>query len=521
MLIRCVAKTRFLTTGVARLVSSIADASDTSSLPHRNSLGAILLRKTGPRRSVSSLLQERIDSGHAVTLSELRLISRRLIRSNRHDLALQVLKISHLIKTEKQSFYGSFRFANYVYIQMMEWMENQKYVQLSACDIALRLELIIKTHGLKEAEEYFEQLLHSSVSLRVAKSAYLPLLRAHVKKKLVKEAEALMEKLNGLGFLVTPHPFNEMMKLYEATGQYEKVVMVISMMKGNKIPRNVLSYNLWMNACCQLSGVAAVETVYREMVGDKSVEVGWSSLCTLANVYIKGCFDEKAKLVLENAEKMLNRSNRLGYFFLITLYASLGNKEGVVRLWEASKSVCGRISCANYICVLSSLVKIGDLEEAERVFSEWEAQCFNYDVRVSNVLLGAYVRNGQIRKAELLHDRILERGGNPNYKTWEILMEGWVKCQSMEKAIDAMHRAFELMKRCHWRPSENIVMAIAEYFEKEEKIEEATAYVRDLHRLGLASSPLYRLLLRMHEHAKRPAFDIYDMTKLDKIQIDQ
>ncbi|EOA22776.1 hypothetical protein CARUB_v10003493mg [Capsella rubella] len=488
MLSRCVTKTRFCSAGVARLVSTRVDGSDTSPLSKE------ILRKTGPRRrSVPSLIQERIESGRAVTLSELRLISKRLIRSNRHDLALQ----------------------------MMERMEeNQKDVQFSDYDIALRLEMIIKTHGLKQGEEYFERLLDSSVSMRVAKSAYLPLLRAYVKKKMVKEGEALMEKLNGLGFLVTPHPFNEIMKLYEASYQYEKVVMVVSMMKGNKIPRNVLSYNLWMNACCEVSGVAGVETVYREMVGDKSVEVGWSSLCTLANVYAKGGFVEKAKLVLESAEKMLNRSNRLGYSFLITLYASLGDNDGVVRLWEASKSVCGRISCANYICVLSSLVKIGDLEEAERVFSEWEAQCFNYDVRVSNVLLGAFVRNGHIRRAESLHTRVLERGGNPNYKTWEILMEGWVKCQHMDKAIDAMHRTFELMERCHWRPSQNIVMAIAEYFEKEEKIEEASAYVRDLHRLGLASLPVYRLLLRMHEHAQSPASHIYEMMKLDKIRIE-
>ncbi|CAN8265360.1 unnamed protein product [Cochlearia groenlandica] len=478
--IRLVAKTSFSSTIVARLVSTRSGLSE-------------ILRKSGPRRSVPSLLQDWVDSGHAVTLSELRFISKRFIRSNRHDIALQ----------------------------MMEWMETRKGVELSGYDTTLKLELIIENHGLKEAEEYFEKLLQGSASLKVAKSAYLPLLRAYVKKKMVQEAEAFMENLNVSGFLVTPHPFNEMMKLYESTCQYEKVVLVISMMKGNKIPRNVLSYNLWMNACCELSGVGAVEMVYREMVGDKSVEIGWSSLCTLANVYIKAGFVEKATLVLDRAEKTLNRSNRLGYFFLITLYASLGNKEGVIRLWEASKLVCGRITCANYICVLSSLVKIGELAEAEMVFSEWEDKCGNYDVRISNVLLGAYARSGQIHKAEALHSRVLNRGGNPNYKTWEILMEGWVKCENMEKAIDAMHRAFELMKACHWRPPQNIVMAIAEYFEKEEKIEEANAYVRDLRSLGLANLPLYRLLLRMHGHAQRPASHIYEMMKSDKIQVDE
>ncbi|KAF3562428.1 hypothetical protein DY000_02011224 [Brassica cretica] len=468
--IRLAAKTSFL----ARLLSSSA-STDT-------------LKKILRKSDVPSLLQQRVDSGHPVTLSELRFISKRLIRSNRHDLALQ----------------------------MMEWVETRKDVNFSAYDTALKLELIIKARGFKQAEEYFEHL-QSSVS--AARSAYLPLLRGYVKGRLVQEAEALMERLNVLGFLVTPHPFNEMMKLYEATRQYEKVVMVIGLMKRNKIPRNVLSYNLWMNACCEASGVGDVESVYGEMVGDKSVEVGWSSLCTLGNVYVKAGFVEKAKLVLESAEKKLNRSNRLGYFFLITMYASLGNKEGVIRLWEGSKSVSGRMTCANYICVLSSLVRLGDLTEAERVFEEWEEKCCNYDVRVSNVLLGAYTRNGLIRKAESLHNRVLERGGSPNYKTWEILMEGWVKCQSMEKAIDAMHRAFELMKGCHWRPSQRIVMAIAEYFEKGEKMEEANIYVRDLHRIGLASLPLYRLLLRMHEHVQRPASHIYDMMKSDNIQM--
>ncbi|XP_009129864.1 pentatricopeptide repeat-containing protein At5g27460 isoform X1 [Brassica rapa] len=476
---RLVTNKTFSTTTVLRLVSSRA-STDTSSLSHHNSLKEIL-RKNGPRFSVPSLLQQRLDSGHPVTLPELRSITNRLIKSNRHDIALQ----------------------------MMEWMETQKDVHFSAYDTCLRLELIIKSHGLKQAEEYFEKL-----SLKASKASYLPLLRGYVRDKLVLEAESLMEKLNGLGFLVTPHPFNEMMKLYEATHQYEKVVLVVSLMKRNKIPRNVLSYNLWMNACCEVSGV---ECVYKEMVDDKSVEVGWSSLCALANVYVKAGFVEKASLVLESAEKKLNRSNRLGYFFLITLYASLGNKEGVVKLWERSKSVSGRATCANYICVLTSLVKLGDLAEAESVFSEWEGTCFNYDVRVSNVLLGAYMRGGDIRRAEGLHHRVLERGGVPNYKTWEILMEGFVKCQSMEKAIDAMHRAFELMKDCHWRPSQKIVMAIAEYFEKEAKMDEANRYVRDLHRLGLASLPLYRLLLRMHEHVQRPASDIYEMMKLDNI----
>ena len=54
---------------------------------------------------------------------------------------------------------------------------------------------------------------------------------------------------------------------------------------------------------------------------------------------------------------------------------------------------------------------------------------------VTNILLGGYVRGGLMEKAEGLHARTLERGGCPNYKTWEILMEGYVGSGEMEKAV--------------------------------------------------------------------------------------
>lgn len=351
----------------------------------------------------------------------------------------------------------------------MTWMEGRDKAQMSSADHAIRLELTIKVHSLREAEEYFENL-PSTVS---QKAACLPLLHSYVKEKSTEKAEALMQKMNRLGLIVSPHPFNEMMKLYIATSQHKKVLSVILQMKQNQIPRNVLSYNLWMNACAELSGVRSAEEVYKEMVRDRSVVVGWSSLSTLANIYQKSGQVKKAFLALREAENKLSACNRLGYLFLLTIYASLNDKDEVLRLWKASKGVKGRITCANYMCILTCLVKLGDIKEAENIFLEWESQHRTYDIRVSNILLGAYMRNGLTKKAESLLTRLLDRGGCPNYKTWEILMEGWVKHNEMDKALDAMRRCFSMSEGCDWRPSASIVMAIAEYFEKKGMIEDA------------------------------------------------
>ncbi|KAI9106409.1 hypothetical protein K1719_021937 [Acacia pycnantha] len=388
---------------------------------------------------------------------------------------------------------------------------------MSSVDYGAKLELIIKIHGLMEAEKYFLRLADISAQ----KATYLQLLREYVRDRDTNKAEAFMQKLYDLGLVVSPLPYNEMMKLYVATYEYNKVPLVIQQMRRNKVPFDILSYNLWMNACNEGEGrgVAAAEMVFREMKNDQNVEVGWSSLATLADVYLKAGQSEKAILVMRNAEKKLSTCNRLGYFFLMTLYASLKEKEGVLRLWKASKLVGGRITCVNYMCVLSCLVKLGDITEAEIIFMEWESNCQNYDIRVSNVLLGAYMRNGMMEKAESLHRHALERGGRPNYKTWEILVEGYVKSEKMNKAVVTLKRALSMLKNCNWRPPQELLLAIAEYFEKHGNFEDANEYVIDIHSSGLGSLSLYKVLLRMHLSASKPPIHILEMMEKDNVRM--
>lgn len=315
-------------------------------------------------------------------------------------------------------------------------MQDNDRTRFLATDQTMKLELLIKTHNLKEAEKCFENL-PNTVS---KKTACLPLLHSYVKERDTKKAEAFMLMMNGLGLIVSSHPYNEMMKLYIATSEQEKVLSVIQQMKQNQIPQNVLSYNLWMNACAELSGPASAEMVYKEMTNDKNVTVGWSSFSTLAYIYQKSGLINKAVWALRQAEKRLSTNNRLGFLFLMTIYASLNCKDEVLRLWKISKGVSGRITCYNYMCILSSLVKLGDSKEAENTFLEWECQCRTYDIRVPNILLGAYSRNGSMEKAESLLVRTLDKGGQPNFKTWEILMEGLVRNQKMNDGINAMTR---------------------------------------------------------------------------------
>ncbi|KAG9144275.1 hypothetical protein Leryth_016929 [Lithospermum erythrorhizon] len=395
-------------------------------------------------------------------------------------------------------------------------METRDRSQMTASDHAAYLQLIAKIKGLPEAEYYFDKL----PDFISRKATCVPLLHAFVKEKSIDKAEALMSKICNSGLAVTPHSFNEMMKLYMATSQPEKVLSVIQLMKENQIHKNVLSYNLWMRACGETSGVESAEIVYKEMKTDKNVVLGWSSFCTLAEIYAKSGLVEQATVALRYAEDKMSLSSPLAYFFLITMYTSLDNKDEVLRLWMVVKGVKGRITCANYMSILVCFVKLGDIKEAEKIFLEWESQCKSYDVRVSNILLGAYARKGLMGKAESLHLRTLEMGGSPNFKTWEILMEGWIRCQRMDKVIHAMNRCFPNLKQCRWRPSPDILIAVAEYFEKTENFEDAAKYLQTIRSYGLASIPIYKSLLKMHLNANKPTKDILQLMLNDGIEMD-
>ncbi|EXB75576.1 hypothetical protein L484_026049 [Morus notabilis] len=202
-----------------------------------------ILKLKYPRDCATTVLRSSADNGYKVSFLELRRFSVRLLKLKRHNHALQI----------------------------MEWLEGQRRFQMSPADHAVKMELIIKVKGLMEAEDYFQNV-SDTASLKVA---CCPLLRGYVEGRDTEKAEAFMAKLNGLGLIVSPHLCNQMMKLYMATSQFGKMLLVIQEMKRNRIPLNVMSYNLWMNACGEISKVESVEMVYAEMMRDSGVEIGW------------------------------------------------------------------------------------------------------------------------------------------------------------------------------------------------------------------------------------------------------
>ncbi|CAB4289280.1 unnamed protein product [Prunus armeniaca] len=85
-------------------------------------------------------------------------------------------------------------------LQISEWMSDEMKHVLRPGDIAVRLDLTSKVHGLEEAERYFDSIPES---LKVV-PVYGALLYCYAKHNCLEKAESVFEKMKELGFLKVP-----------------------------------------------------------------------------------------------------------------------------------------------------------------------------------------------------------------------------------------------------------------------------------------------------------------------------
>lgn len=136
---------------------------------------------------------------------------------------------------------------------------------------------------------------------------------------------------------------------------------------------------------------------------------------------------EKAENVLKELEKRNACQDLSAFQFLITLYGRTGNLLEVYRVWRSLRLAFRKTANISYLNMIQVLVNLKDLPGAEKCFREWESGCSTYDIRVANVLIGAYAKDGLLEKAEELKERARRRGAKPNAKTWEIFLDYYLK----------------------------------------------------------------------------------------------
>lgn len=385
-------------------------------------------------------------------------------------------------------------------------------------DQAIHLDLVAKARGIAAAESYFVSLPESSKN----HLCYGSLLNCYCKELMTDEAEALLEKMKELNLPVTSMSYNSLMTLYTKTGQPEKVRAIIQEMKAANVMFDSYTYNVWMRALAALNDISGVERVIDEMKRDGQVVGDWTTYSNLASIYVDAHLFEKADKALKDLEKRNAHRELSAFQFMITLYGRMGNLLEVYRVWRSLRLAFPKTANISYLNMIQTLTKLKDLPGAEKCFKEWESGCSTYDIRIANVLIGAYAEEGLLEKAMELKERARRRGAKPNAKTWEIFLDYYLRNGEFKPAVDCVAKAVSIGRGGKWMPSPEIVKTLMSHFEEEKDVDGAEDFLETVKKAVDTLEPeVFETLIRTYSAAGRKSSMMDRLLKMENVEVSE
>ncbi|KAK8594562.1 hypothetical protein V6N13_015484 [Hibiscus sabdariffa] len=442
-----------------------------------------------PDKSVEAELEDWLKHGKNIRVAELQRIIHDLRKRKRFTQALQV----------------------------SEWMNKKGLCAFSPTEHAVQLDLIGKVRGFDSAESYFNKLKDQDKTDKT----YGALLNCYVRQRQTDKTLSHLRKMKELGFASTALTYNDIMCLYTNTGQHEKVPDVLREMKENNVSPDNFSYRICINSFGVMSNIEGMEGVLAEMENQPHIKMDWNTYAVVANFYIKAGLTGKAIDALKKSEQKLDNKDGTGYNHLISLYSSLGDKAEVLRLWGLEKTACKRYLNKDFSTMLQSLVKLDELEEAEKVLEEWESSGNCYDLRIPNIVIVGYIRKGLHEKAEAMLENLMEKDKITTPNSWVSVAASYLDKGQVKKAFECMKAALSLfVEGKGWKPNLRVVAGILDWLGDEGSIRDAEEFVESLRRMIPVDRKMYHALLKAHIRHGERVDKVLDRMKADKINED-
>ncbi|WCJ34108.1 Tetratricopeptide repeat (TPR)-like superfamily protein [Euphorbia peplus] len=358
-------------------------------------------------------------------------------------------------------------------LEVSMWMTDKQHYLLTPSDVAIRLFLVSKAQGIEQVEKHFDNISEKMKDQDV----YTALLNCYATAECVEKAESVMQEMRDLGFASKPIVYNVMLTLYCKTKNVEKFDALLKEMEENGVVPNRITQSIELTAYAAVMDIKGIDKIVLVMESDPKV-LDWTSYIVAATGYRKAGRLDKALEMLKKAEARVPKNGRyLAYYDLISHYAKVGRRDDVVRLWLIYKK--RKVYNKGYMCVLRSLVMLGDFEMAEQIFNEWELQDLPYDMHIPNIMIGAYTKKGILEKAESVLDRAISKGGKPDAWTWYNLVEGYLE-NDQSQTVEMMKKKVKLLRaKTRWKLDVACLKGRLKYLKDAEKTEEFVKQLLD------------------------------------------
>ncbi|KAL6849984.1 hypothetical protein ACP4OV_020611 [Aristida adscensionis] len=391
-------------------------------------------------------------------------------------------------------------------LQVMEWLEESKELDLGERDYASRVDLIAKVHGLHRAEQYIQKIPSS----HRGEIVYRTLLANCVAEANVRKAEEVFNRMKDLGFPTTVFAFNQLLLLYKRVDK-KKIADVLTMMEKENVKPSLFTYKLLVDTKGAARDIEGMEKVIESMQAD-GIEPDLMFKATIARHYIYAGEREKAEGILESMEGDDINANRAACTYVLPLYAFLGKQDDVERIWKVCENNPRTAECH---AAIDAFGKLGNVEMAEKVFEDMLVKWKTLGSRYYNALLRVYANQNLLDKGKELAKRMEENGAKVGAQTLDALVKLYIDAGEVGKADSLLHK---LAMKNKIKPQYSSYLMLLDNYAKKGDIHNAEKVFNKLRQMGYGGRiRQYQLLLQAYLHAKTPVYGFRERMKADNI----
>uniref|UniRef100_M8AQ09 Pentatricopeptide repeat-containing protein n=1 Tax=Aegilops tauschii TaxID=37682 RepID=M8AQ09_AEGTA len=366
---------------------------------------------------------------------------------------------------------------------LLDWMEAHG-AKLRLGHHALRLDLISKVCGIQAAEKYFWSLPDICNSVKT----YSCLLNCYGKHGLAYKGLELYEKMKAKNIVPDKLVYNNLMILYQKAGQPEKILSTFEEMRGSGVSANKFTYFTLIESYITMNDLDAAEKVLEEL--QKVAPVHWSLYTRMANNYIKLKLFGKAEIALKKAEEVMDKADLRSWYALLSLHAHCGNSTEVKRIWKSLKSTFKKCLNRSYLVMLQGLSMIDDFESLQQIFQEWQSNHEHYDMRITNIMIKAYLDKNMIDEAEAIRQSTMAQG-RCDERTVYIFAEFYLDKSDVNTALEILRDAKNMVTTHKWVPTKELVSRFLKHHEESKDVAGAESFVECLKKLECLDPDAY------------------------------
>lgn len=391
-------------------------------------------------------------------------------------------------------------------LQMSEWLEANKQIELNERDYASRLDLTAKVHGLQKAEAYIEKIPKSFRGEVI----YRTLLANSVATSNVKKAEQVFNKMKDLGFPLSTFACDQLLFLYKRIDK-KKIADVLLLMEKENVKPSIITYRILIDTKGLSNDITGMDQIVETMKAE-GVEPDLHTQSIRAKHYAAAGLEEKADKVLKEMEGESLTANRWACKDLLPVYASLGKADEVNRIWKICEE---NPRLEESLAAILAFGKLKKINEAEEIFEKALKMSSRVSSKIFTALLRVYVDHKMLSKGKDLVKRMAESGCAIGALTWDGLIRLYVEAGEVEKADTLLKKSTQ---QAQMRPLMTSFMYLMDAYAKRGDVRNTEKIFLRMRQAGYVSRlRQFQALLEAYVNAKSPAYGMRDRMKADNI----